>query len=189
MVLCLFGEETVKFVVIGKTESVGFFSHDLIKFGKGCFIIRFNKNLAYAAAENTEYPPANEGKIENEDLPFFAFGHLAGKFKSAFARDLRIFRKDIGYHAVFIGFDDSGDYKKKTPKEDFDFFPEHDFYYVHISSASESPEKAFKAGTESAVFHEVTVFADNDRTGNKSAPTESNHKSDGKSKGNYENSC
>ena len=142
--LVLFREEAGKFGIIGKTEAVGFFSHYLVKFGIGCFDIGLNEELADAAAKHSDDHPADEGKAENEDLPFFAFGHLAGKFESTLAGDLRVFRKDIGDHAVFIGFDDSGNYEKKAPKEDFNFSPEHYLNDVKISSAAECPEKAFE---------------------------------------------
>ena len=142
--LVLFREEAGKFGIIGKTEAVGFFSHYLVKFGIGCFDIGLNEELADAAAKKADDYPADEGKAENEDLPFFAFGHLAGKFESALGRDLRVFRKDIGDHAVFIGFDDSGNYEKKAPKEDFDLSPEHYLNNVKISSAAESPEDTFE---------------------------------------------
>ena len=74
--LVLFREEAGKFAVIGKTKAVGFFAHDLIKFGIGCFDIRHNEELADAAAKKTEKYPAIEGKTEDKDFPFFAFGHL-----------------------------------------------------------------------------------------------------------------
>ena len=180
--LILFRIKSGKFGIIRKSKSVGFFSHYLIKFRKGCFDIGLNKKLADTAEDKSYKYPANEGEIENEDLPFFAFGHFFGKFKSAFGRDLGVFCKDIGYHGIFIGFDDSGNDKKQAPKENFNFFPEHDFYDVEISSFFECPEDSFKTGTKTAVFHKITVFADDNRAGNKCAPTKSDYESDYKTK-------
>ena len=135
--LNLFREEAGKFVVIGKAESVGFFAHDLVKFRKGCFDIGSEENSADAAAKHTENFPTDERKIQHEDFPFFSAGHLAGKFEGSVRVDLRIFRKDIGNHAVFIGFYDAGNHEKQAPEEDFDFPEEHGFYDVAVSSAFE----------------------------------------------------
>ena len=155
----LFREETGKFVIIGKTEAVGFFSHYLVKFGIGRFDIGLNEELADAAAKHSDEHPADEGKAENEDLPFFAFGHLLRKFESALAGNLRIFRKDVGDHAVFIGFDDSGNYEKQAPEEDFKIHKEHYFNYIKIVSAFEDPENAFDFGTGNSVFHKEAVHS------------------------------
>ena len=97
-VLVLFREKAGEFGIIGEGKSVGFFSHNLIKLRIGCFNIGLEENFANAAAENPEDSPADEGKIENKDLPFFAVGHFFGKFKGALGRNLRVFRKDIGNH-------------------------------------------------------------------------------------------
>ena len=119
--------------------------------------------------------------MEKEDIEFFTVGHFFGKFKGTFCFNVGVLCKDIGNHAVFICFDDSGDYEKKAPEENFDFFPEHDLNNVKISSASECPEDTFKAGTESAVFHKEAVYTDNNGIFYKDSPDDgncSNNKSD-----------
>ena len=182
-------EETGKIVVIRKAETMCFFAHDLVKFRKGCVNIGMNEYSADAAAKCAEEIPADEGKFEHEDLPFFAVGHLLGNFECAFHADLRVLRKDIGYHAVFVGFDYTRNDEKQAPEENLDIHHKIDFYDIEISSAMESIKEPFEFGAESSVLHEVTVIADNDGAYNKSAPAKSHRKSENEKYSNNESGC
>ena len=140
---------------------MGFFAHYLIKLGKSCVYIRIKENITDSAGEEAENCPADEGKFQKEDVEFFVVGHLFGNFEGTFCFNVRVFRKDIGNHIILVRFDDSGDYEKKTPKENLKIHNEKGFYGVKISSVFECPEKAVETGTENTVFHEEAVGAHN----------------------------
>ena len=73
--LSLFREESGKLIVIGETKSVCFFAHYLIELCESCLVVRLDEDSANAAAKCSKKIPADEGKLEDEDLPFFAPGH------------------------------------------------------------------------------------------------------------------
>jgi len=84
LALRLFRKKSGKIVVIRKRKSVGFFAHYLIKFCESCFVIRLYEKSADAAAKGSKEVPAEERKLKNEYLPFFAAGHKFGKFEGFF---------------------------------------------------------------------------------------------------------
>ena len=160
---------------------MGFFAHYLIKFGIGSVHIRIEEKIADSAGEKTEEHPADEGKLEKEDIEFFSVGHFFGKFKGTFCFNVGVLCKDIGNHAILVRFDDSGYYEKKTPKEDLQIRDEKGFYGVEIFSVFECPEKAFKTGTKSAVLHKEAVGTDNNGIFYENSPQDRKYCDDGQS--------
>ena len=146
------------------------FSHDLVKLGVRRFDVGREEVEAEASGKGCQNLPTEEGKLQDENMPFFAFGHHFGKLKRPFGADLRIFREDIGYHEVFVALDDAGNDEKKAPKENFQLIEEHGLDGIDVFSASEDVEQAVESGIEAAVLHIIAVFADGERIDEKRLP-------------------
>ena len=61
--------------------------------------------------------PAEEGPVKDEQVPFAAVHHFFGKLERTLGGDVRILRKDVRHHAVFVVFYNTRNDEEQTPEE------------------------------------------------------------------------
>ena len=101
----------------------GLFQKDMVKLRFCLGHIGTRKHdMQNTECNDAQQEPAYKGQMQQEGVHFLPFHHGTGLFFRVVPADFRIVSKDIGYHQIFIIFDNARNDQKQAPQPDKKIF-------------------------------------------------------------------